>query len=531
MSYKRTLGIIVLIVLFGFVLRIPYFLHVMQDADEGQYAAVAAVLMDGGLPYANAVENKPPAIFYIYLATFILFGKYNMTAVHMAGFLFTLCTAAVLSILANKLGGKKSALFALFFYLTFTAALYPKMIAANTEIFMALPYTLAVLLLWHAMDKKRRWLYFAAGFVSGISPLFKQVGGVEVIAVSAYFLIAIPVLLGKKRIIPSLAVCINYALGFVSPIIVVVFLFYRKGILSDFIFWTIKYPNRYISSGAASRGFLSQILEEFIPFVLATVILWILAFLWMKRTAADLRFQRNKSESSFPIFLVMWFVASVAVTFLGKRMYGHYFIQIIPSLCLMAALFAGKLLDESSARRRNIWRTAIVALTLIPGIVFVFMAVSFEAVTDTWGKISPDFRPAAEYIKEHTRVEDKIFVWGYFTPLYVYSGRTPSSRFNYTIMHTGYIKGNGPSEKDRADLNWLAAPEVWPMLEKDLKDSPPELIIDTSPGNYHFYGRYPLKNYPLMREFVEKNCMFEKSLAGVDIYRCQSGVKTISNSK
>ena len=97
MIHKKTLGIILLIVIFGFVLRIPYFLHVMQDADEGEYAAVAAVLMNGGLPYADAVLNKPPAISYIYLAAFFLFGKYNMTAVHLVGFLCTLCTAAVLS--------------------------------------------------------------------------------------------------------------------------------------------------------------------------------------------------------------------------------------------------------------------------------------------------------------------------------------------------------------------------------------------------------------------------------------------------
>jgi 4-amino-4-deoxy-L-arabinose transferase-like glycosyltransferase len=525
MIHKKTLGIIILIIVFGFGLRIPFFLHVMQDADEGEYAAVAAVLMNGGLPYADAVLNKPPAIAYIYLAAFSLFGKYNMTSVHMAGFLCTLCTAVVLGILANKLGGRKSALFALLFYLAFTASLYPKMIAANTEIFMVLPYSLAVLLLWNAMNKEQGWLYFVAGFVSGLSPLFKQVGGIEIIAVFAYFLIAIPLIFGKKRIIPSLAACINYGLGFVMPIIVVALLFYRKGILQDFVFWTITYPGRYVSSGAAGRGFLSQILEEFIPFMLATAILWILAFFWMKRTAADFRFQKNRFESSFSIFLAIWFALSVGVTFLGKRMYGHYFIQAIPALSLMAALFAGKLLDESSVIRKRIWRAAIIALTLIPAIVFAGMAISFEAVTDTWGKVSPDFRPAAIYIEEHTRVEDKIFVWGYFTPLYVYSHRTPSTRFSYTIMQTGYIKGNGQGEKDRADINWLAAPEAWPMLEMDFKNDPPELIIDTCPGDYHFYGRYPMRNYPLMREYVDKNYVFEKSIAGVDIYRCKTAKK------
>jgi len=48
----------------------------------------------------------------------------------------------------------------------------------------------------------------------------------------------------------------------------------------------------------------------------------------------------------------------------------------------------------------------------------------------------------------------------------------------------------------------------------------PELIVDTSPGNYHDFGRYPIRDYPLLRGFVEENCRMETSIAGMDIYRC-----------
>ena len=520
MERKKLLGLIALIVFFGFLLRIPYFFHVIQDFDEGCYAGIATVLMDGGLPYLNAVENKPPVIFYIYQLTFTLFGKYNMTAIHMVTFFCTLCTAIVLYFLAKKMGGLKSALFALLFYLTFTAALYPKMIAANTEIFMALPYSLSVLLLWQALTKENGWLYFSAGLVSGLSPLIKQVGGVQFIAVFV-FLLLLPVLYGRKRIIPSFSAAVQYGIGFCLPIAVVAFVFHKKGILADCIFWTITYPNRYIGAGASSQSFLSQMIAEFVPFVLATIILWILSFLWIKRIGKKLYDQKSMVGDPFPLFIILWFISGTLVTFLGKRMFGHYFIQIIPSLALMASLYVGKLLDESSAGRRKIWRRVSVALTLVPGIVFTGMAISFDASTDTWGEIKPDFRPAVEYIKSHTGAKDKIFIWGWFTPLYVYSERTPSTRFVNTHMHTGYLKGIGPNEADRADIAWQVVPEAWPMLEKDLNSNPPELIVDTSPGNYHDYGRYPIKNYPVLRAFIERNCRFEKNIAGVDIYRCK----------
>jgi 4-amino-4-deoxy-L-arabinose transferase-like glycosyltransferase len=517
------MAIIALILLFGIFLRIPYFFHTMQDIDEGSHAAIAAALMNGGLPYLNGADNKPPGIFYVYKATFCLFGKYNMTAIHVVTFFWTLATAIILSLLAKKLGGKNSALFALLFYLTFTAALYPKMLAANTEIFMALPYSLAALLLWHACAGEKAYLYVLAGFVSGLSPLFKQVGGVAVGAVLLYLLVIVPLWHGRKRILPGIAACAEYGVGFCLPTAIVFVLFHKYGIIKDWIFWNITYPSRYINTGSSNLNFLSQLGIEFVPFILSTIILWVLAFRWIKKFFADRKRQDPLLSSRFPVFVMLWLAVSTAATLIGNRMFGHYFIQILPPLTLMAALCAGTFYVEQRESRTKAWRFAILALTIVPGLVFTGMAISFEAATDTWGEIRPDFRPAAEYIKKHTNPQDRIFVWGWFTPIYVYSERAPSTRFVFTTIHTGYKPGRDSNEQDRADISWLLLPEAWPMLETDLNREPPELIVDTSPGNYHDFGRYPMRDYPILRSFVERNCRLEKSIAGTDIYRCGGG--------
>src|SRR3954454_7119945 len=64
------------------VLRAPTFVYPIMDIDEGSYAAIACRMMTGGLPYRDGVENKFPAIFYLYTAVFGLFGRYDMRAVH-----------------------------------------------------------------------------------------------------------------------------------------------------------------------------------------------------------------------------------------------------------------------------------------------------------------------------------------------------------------------------------------------------------------------------------------------------------------
>ena len=164
--------------------------------------------------------------------------------------------------------------------------------------------------------------------------------------------------------------CTKYGIGFVLPIGVVALLLFKKGILSDCVFWNFTYASRYISSGISNHNLLSQILVEFVPFVLSTIILWVLSCIWIKHVVADLRNQNKSLSSHFSLFVILWLIASAFPTFIGHRMYGHYFIQILPPLSLMAALFAGKYFEENSESRRKIWRVAILALTIIPGVVF-----------------------------------------------------------------------------------------------------------------------------------------------------------------
>lgn len=516
--YKSFLYLIAFIILWSLLLRIPYFFHTLQDVDEGMHAANAVTLMNGGTIYVDAVaDNKPPGIYFIYYITFLLFGAYNMVAIHAITYLCTLTTALILGFLAYKMIGKSAALLALTFYMTFTAALYPKMLAANTEIFMALPYAMAALLLWCAVAKEKGYIFFLSGIAAGIATLIKQVGGAAYAAFLIYFIL-LPLIDNKRKWFSSIKACVWFSTGFFFPITMLGLLFYRQGILPDAIFWTITQPFKYIGHGAANLSFWSQILEEFIPFIFSMPFLWIFTFLWIKRASIP---WYNKETSGFSFFLVLWLIVSIAATFIGKRMYGHYFIQILPPLCLIAALGASEhFSNERGFRSSKYWSVATLVLTLLAGIIFTGMAIFFEAATDTWGKLEPDFRPAVEYIRKHTEPMDKIFVWGWFSPVYVYSERAAATRFTATFMLVEYNQGNDLDEEDRSDRTWTYIPEAWPMLEADMKRNKPTLIIDTSPGDYHNFGRYPLKDYPVISDYVNENCRIETRIAGMDIYRC-----------
>lgn len=55
--------------------------------DEAGYSVIANEIVDGGRPYIDAVDRKPPLLFWTYAAVFEVAGKYNWKALHLVSLL------------------------------------------------------------------------------------------------------------------------------------------------------------------------------------------------------------------------------------------------------------------------------------------------------------------------------------------------------------------------------------------------------------------------------------------------------------
>lgn len=351
---KRALqtGVWLAILVWSLFLRTPYLLHRMQDVDEGCHAAVATVLLDGGLPYRDAVDNKFPGVYYLYAAVFWVFGNYNMLAVHAVATLWTLATALLLARFAVSLGYRDAAPWTALFYVSVTT-IFPQNLAANTEIFMNLPYAASVLALWHAASSRRSswWVFLAAGMATSV--------------------------------------------------------------------WTAS-PT-------------------------------------------------------------------------GKR-----------------------------------WRRTALFGTLAPALISWTWALVLAGETPAaLMHIDPDFRPAVDDVKQTTQPSARLFVWGWFTPLYVYTELKPGTRFVFTQIFVNDRPEYHAQDKQLywppgGALAWFEIPEAWDLLEADFAAHPPELLLDTSPGNHGWFGPFPIGNFPRLAAIVEARYRHEATVAGVGIYRLKS---------
>src|SRR5882724_11183305 len=131
---SAALGIVLLTV----ATRLPSLQHPQAIDDEAAYSVVANEIVDGGRPYIDAVDRKPPLLFWTYAAVFEVAGKYNWIALHMLSLIWTLATMAGLYVIAKQLFDRETGLIAALFYSVFQPWVSFKNLAFNGEMVMNL---------------------------------------------------------------------------------------------------------------------------------------------------------------------------------------------------------------------------------------------------------------------------------------------------------------------------------------------------------------------------------------------------------
>src|SRR5437762_14176300 len=93
------LGIILLTV----AIRLPSLLHPQPIDSEAMYSVVANEIVNGGRPYIDAIERKPPLLFWTYAAIFKVAGEFNWKALHIDARVWTLGALAGRYVIARVL--------------------------------------------------------------------------------------------------------------------------------------------------------------------------------------------------------------------------------------------------------------------------------------------------------------------------------------------------------------------------------------------------------------------------------------------
>jgi hypothetical protein len=551
------------------LLRVFYLRYQFVNGDEAVRALTALGVLRGQRLYVDIITDKPPGTTLLYAAILSLF-DHSMPAVHVAAILWNFATAAAVFALGARFYSRRTGLWAGLLFAYFSSSYHTQdTMAANTELFMCLPYTLSVYCYLRGCsdtgrtveleaaspESERRgpeasggassWAWIVtAGLFAGIAALFKQVG----LLVILFFVLneALKARAGH-RVQKSVGdrgsqgraeltgilvrVCL-IALGTGLVAAALVAWLWRNGAVFGFWRNAVQLGALYVGSLPA-KLWIKFLFFRSTGYILLTSALWFLAALGLKRRLSPARLStatssegrqyidtRRGSWNALDGSIALWGAVSLAGVFSSGRFYGHYFTPALPALSLLAARGIVLLVNEMQTRRRA--TRAKIAVTFIL-LLFSFIRfhhrtaiLAYETISgrrtawsQAWGMTGRERE--AEQIADIIRARgvgegQPLYIWGYALDVYWRTGCVPASRYLTPYYVTGaFYPEVQAGSRSGGESFWQAARS---QFIDDLKQSRPRLILNVDEP----IAELP---YPEVVEFVKQNYRLD-SLIGPD---------------
>jgi 4-amino-4-deoxy-L-arabinose transferase-like glycosyltransferase len=468
------------LVLLTVVTRLPSLLHPQPIDDETVYCIVANEIVDGGRPYVDAVERKPPLLFWLYAGIIEATGKFNPAGLHAVAVAWTLATMAGLYVIGRHLFDRGTGLVAALLYSVYQPWGTFKNLAFNGELIMNLPLVCACAIVFARSSARLRPELLAAGALLGVAFLLKQPAAIAAVPLGIYLLL--PTYRTSRRLTRTASRIHAFLLtvGFFGVLGLIAAVLHKQGILRDAFFWTItNHANPHVFWGKGALCTLA-FLACCSPLVIGAALSFRDKYgLWA----------RNSSERTALLALL---VASAIGAAAGGRFYPHYYIQLIPALALLAAPYYARIWSGRDQPRHGLLRPA-TSYALLAVTVVAFFIASYVGLASR-----RQASEAGRYLSENSAPDDRIFIWGHGAWIYMESRRRPACRYILTFPLTGRVFGGRLPGVDTR--KWIV-PGAWNILEEDFSKHPPVFIVDLEHGPEE---RYPVRDFPILTRLLEE---------------------------
>jgi hypothetical protein len=404
--------------------RLPL-LGIPFERDEGEYAYIGWRLGHNELPYRDWVDQKPPAIFWVYRAAFAL-PLEPIRSAHLASLIFSAASSCAVFFLGRRFlspfwAFAGAALFTLF-------SVDPMVLgtAANTELFMLLPLILSQIAFLKAAENQRRigWMLLS-GALSGLAIAFKQVATVNwLLLIALYPIFATPERRWRRTCL--FAAC--FTAGLLAVAAVFAFYFWIHAGFGQLIANGFAHNVEYVH-GLTWSARLKFCLRTFPLLARTETLLWIMAAVGFAALAG---------KGKWFALQAGWLVTSLIAVSASGYFFQHYFQQLLPPLTLAAVFGAQWLSGLRLWRKTSILPSFLCLLlallplkTLWP---FWFNYTPAEAVT----KIYPDeffaqMPELARRLADITTPNQRVFIFGAEPEVLFYARRVSASRYIFLM--------------------------------------------------------------------------------------------------
>ncbi len=440
--------ILSIIILFTAAIRIRL-LQIPLERDEGEFAYMGQLMLQGIPPYLMAYNMKLPGIYAIYALVMAIFGQ-TIAGIHL-GLMLANCVAIILLFLLtrrlfdNAAAIVASACFALL-------SLSPSVLGTSAHATQFIvPFALGgTILLLKFIDSNKYLLLFMSGLLYGTAFIIKQHAIFFIAFALLYFTLQITIIrpINWKQLALGNSTLV---ISSVLPFLLTCAILYNVGVFSKFWFWTFTYARQYVSLVT-----LSDALQIFMTNITQVIDSWIL--IWAVAGIGITSVFWNDKSRLNRFFLLGFFFFSFVTVCPGFYFRKHYFITLLPAIAMLAGVATAAsiqwLYDKKIAPIVQIIPVFIIAGAIIYPVVklgdFFFKATPVEACRLMYDvNPFPESIGIAEYIKNHSAKDDRIAVIGSEPQIYFYANRKSATGFIYMY---GLMESRNYASKMQLDM-------------------------------------------------------------------------------
>lgn len=401
------------------------------ERDEGEYAYAGQLILQGIPPYQLAYNMKLPGTYLAYAVILYGFGE-TARGIHVGLLLVNGCTTLLVFFIGRRLYGDLAGATAAASYALLSTSEAVLGLAAHATHFVVFMAMAGLLFLLSARESKNLVAHFAAGLCMGLAFLMKQPGIVFVIFGAQEIVWRGWTQSSRSKRI-TVRLCWYFA-GAAIPYLLTCAVLYRTGVFGRFWFWTVAYASQYGTSTGLAQGlkYLWNIMPQLFfgaPVVWCFAAIGLLTVLYERGTDAAL---------SFKIGLLIWSFVGVSA---GLYYRDHYFILLLPAICLLAGKAMKWCSEQLGQRLRQEKLSVVVAAIFALGFaqtVYAQRAIFFELSPEKvvrleyGGNPFPEAVEIGKYIREHSEADARVAVLGSEPEIYFYANRHSATGYIYT---------------------------------------------------------------------------------------------------
>jgi 4-amino-4-deoxy-L-arabinose transferase-like glycosyltransferase len=404
-------------------------LQIPLERDEGEYAYMGQLLLQGIPPYLMAYSMKLPGMFAIYAIIIGIFGQ-SVGAIHLGLLIFNGIAIILVFLLTRYFADEIAGVIAAMVYAFLSASPFVLGTVAHATQFIV-PFALGgIFLLLKAIDQKKTWMLIASGLLLGSAFIIKQHAFFFVLFAVIYYFIRLknmPLTI-KGSVYNTSALIVSSMI----PFLTVCGLLYLAGAFPSFWFWTFTYSSQYASEIPFSMA-MTKFMEKVSLIIYPWIIIWIIAVIGLSSVFW------NKKTRDHWYFWIGFSVFSFLSVCPGFYFRSHYFVTLFPAVSMLTGVAVSASMIYLSKRSSSYLKILPVILISAAIVIPIWQQARYYRGDSTdinrriYGIKNPfvESLPVAEYIKNHSSGTDTIAVIGSEPQIYFYANRKSATGYIY----------------------------------------------------------------------------------------------------